>query len=76
MLRYAERVAPFIADTSLLVNRALDAGQPVLCEGAQGTLLDIDNGTYPFVTSVQSGRRRRLLRPRPRPDPHRRRGSA
>jgi adenylosuccinate synthase len=51
MLRYAERMRPFIADTSLLVHHALEDGKTVLCEGAQGTLLDIDNGTYPFVTS-------------------------
>ena len=49
--RYAERLAPYIADVSLLVNDALDRGEPVLCEGAQGTLLDLDHGTYPFVTS-------------------------
>lgn len=48
---YAERIKPFIADTSLLVNEALDAGKRVLFEGAQGTLLDIDLGTYPYVTS-------------------------
>ncbi len=42
---------PFIADVSLLVNEALDRGEDVLCEGAQGTLLDLDHGTYPFVTS-------------------------
>ena len=50
-LRYAERIRPFIADTSLIVNRAMDDGQTVLCEGAQATLLDLDHGTYPFVTS-------------------------
>ncbi|HEY0389620.1 MAG TPA: adenylosuccinate synthase [Gaiellales bacterium] len=50
-LRYAERIRPFIADTSLLVNQALDEGRMVLCEGAQATLLDLDHGTYPFVTS-------------------------
>jgi adenylosuccinate synthase len=49
--RYAERLAPYIADVSLLVNEALDRGEAVLCEGAQGTLLDLDHGTYPFVTS-------------------------
>ena len=49
--RHAERLAPYIADVSLLVNEALDRGEPVLCEGAQGTLLDLDHGTYPFVTS-------------------------
>ncbi len=51
VLRHAERLRPFIADTSLLVNRALDAGKDVLFEGAQGTMLDVDHGTYPFVTS-------------------------
>jgi adenylosuccinate synthase len=50
-LHYAERIRPFIADTSLLVNQALDDGRHVLCEGAQATLLDLDHGTYPFVTS-------------------------
>jgi len=50
-VRYAERLAPYIADVSLLVNEALDRGDQVLCEGAQGTLLDIDHGTYPYVTS-------------------------
>jgi adenylosuccinate synthase len=47
----AERLAPYVADTSLLVDRALRGGQRVLFEGAQGTLLDLDHGTYPFVTS-------------------------
>ncbi|HET6172583.1 MAG TPA: adenylosuccinate synthase [Gaiellales bacterium] len=50
-VRHAERLAPFIADVSRLVNEALDRGDGVLCEGAQGTLLDLDHGTYPFVTS-------------------------
>jgi adenylosuccinate synthase len=48
---YAARLRPYVADTSLLVERALGAGQSVLLEGAQGTLLDLDHGTYPFVTS-------------------------
>jgi adenylosuccinate synthase len=48
---YAERLCPHVADTSLLIASALEAGERVLCEGAQGTLLDLDNGTYPFVTS-------------------------
>jgi adenylosuccinate synthase len=48
---YARRLRPHIADTSLLVDRALRDGRRVLCEGAQGTLLDLDHGTYPFVTS-------------------------
>ncbi|QBI56535.1 adenylosuccinate synthase [Streptomonospora litoralis] len=48
---YAEELRPFVADTSLELNRALDAGKTVYLEGSQGTLLDIDHGTYPFVTS-------------------------
>jgi adenylosuccinate synthase len=51
METYAARLRPYIADTSLLVDRALDDGKRVLLEGAQGTLLDLDHGTYPFVTS-------------------------
>ncbi len=50
-LVHAERLGPYVADTSLLVDGALRAGQRVLFEGAQGTLLDLDHGTYPFVTS-------------------------
>ncbi|MGI8887338.1 MAG: adenylosuccinate synthase [Gaiellaceae bacterium] len=50
-LGYAERLAPYVADTSLLVHRALEGGERILFEGAQGTLLDLDHGTYPFVTS-------------------------
>ncbi|HXF98464.1 MAG TPA: adenylosuccinate synthase [Gaiellaceae bacterium] len=50
-LGYAERLRGYVADTSLLVDRALRAGERVLFEGAQGTLLDLDHGTYPFVTS-------------------------
>ena len=49
--RYAKRLRPYIADTSLLVDRALRDGKHVLFEGAQATLLDLDHGTYPFVTS-------------------------
>jgi len=48
---YAERLAPHIFDTSLYINQMLDDGKEVLFEGAQGTLLDLDHGTYPFVTS-------------------------
>jgi adenylosuccinate synthase len=48
---YAQRLRPYLADTSLLVDRALRSGKAVLFEGAHGTLLDIDHGTYPFVTS-------------------------
>ncbi|NUW46208.1 adenylosuccinate synthase [Nonomuraea rhodomycinica] len=50
-LGYAERLKPHIADTSLVLSKALDDGKLVLLEGGQGTLLDIDHGTYPFVTS-------------------------
>ena len=48
---YAKRLRSYVADTSLLVDRALRNGDNVLFEGAQGTLLDLDHGTYPFVTS-------------------------
>jgi adenylosuccinate synthase len=51
LLSYAERLQPMVADTSLLLNRALDEGRTVLFEGAQATMLDVDHGTYPFVTS-------------------------
>jgi len=51
LLGYRERLETFVCDASLLVNQALDQGKHVLFEGAQGTLLDIDFGTYPFVTS-------------------------
>jgi len=47
----AEKIAPFVADTAVLLNDALAKGQSILFEGAQGTMLDIDHGTYPFVTS-------------------------
>jgi adenylosuccinate synthase len=48
---FAQRMRAYVADTSLLVDRALREGRDVLLEGAQGTLLDLDHGTYPFVTS-------------------------
>ncbi len=47
----AARFAPFVADTTALIHAALERGDHVLAEGAQGTLLDIDHGTYPYVTS-------------------------
>jgi adenylosuccinate synthase len=50
-LTYGHRLESYIADTSRLVTAALDEGRAVVFEGAQGTLLDIDHGTYPFVTS-------------------------
>ncbi len=48
---FAERLAPHLVDGSALIGEALEAGESVLCEGAQGLLLDLDHGTYPFVTS-------------------------
>src|SRR5260370_369507 len=48
---FAERIRPMVRDTARLLNDAMRAGQRVLFEGAQGTMLDIDHGTYPFVTS-------------------------
>jgi adenylosuccinate synthase len=48
---YAEALKPRIVDTRLMLGKALDAGEWVLLEGSQGTLLDVDHGTYPFVTS-------------------------
>jgi adenylosuccinate synthase len=51
LLQYAEPLRPHVADTALVLNDALDAGKTVLLEGGQGTLLDVDHGTYPFVTS-------------------------
>src|SRR5829696_2434356 len=50
-LAHGERFAHRIADTRLLLNQALDRGETVLLEGSQGTMLDVDHGTYPFVTS-------------------------
>ena len=50
-LEYAEILKPYVTDTSLLLNQVLDKGEVVLLEGSQGTLLDVDHGTYPFVTS-------------------------
>jgi len=48
---YADRVAPMVADTGLVLNRALDEGKTVVFEAGQATMLDVDHGTYPFVTS-------------------------
>ncbi len=48
---YAQRLAPYLAETSLYLHQQLRAGARVIAEGAQGTLLDIDHGTYPYVTS-------------------------
>jgi adenylosuccinate synthase len=51
LLRHADRLRPMVADTSLLLASALDEGKVVLLEGGQATMLDVDHGTYPFVTS-------------------------
>ena len=50
-LAFAEQLRPYVADTTYLLNDALDKGEKVLFEGAQATLLDLDHGTYPYVTS-------------------------
>ncbi|WP_150307601.1 adenylosuccinate synthase [Planctomonas psychrotolerans] len=54
LLSYVERLRPMVVDTSLELNRALDDGKIVLFEGGQATMLDVDHGTYPFVTSSNS----------------------
>ena len=51
LLSYADRLRPMVADTSLVLNEALDAGRTVVFEAGQATMLDVDHGTYPFVTS-------------------------
>ncbi len=51
LLSYADRLRPLVADTALELHRALDSGKTVLFEGGQATMLDVDHGTYPFVTS-------------------------
>ncbi|MSW83017.1 MAG: adenylosuccinate synthase, partial [Actinobacteria bacterium] len=51
LLAFADTLRPYVADTALMLNQALDQGKVVLLEGGQGTLLDVDHGTYPFVTS-------------------------
>jgi adenylosuccinate synthase len=52
--RLGRALAPFVTDTAALLNKRLDEGAQVLCEGAQGTMLDLDHGTYPYVTSSTS----------------------
>ncbi len=54
LLSYAERVRPMVADTALELHQAIQAGKLVLFEGGQATMLDVDHGTYPFVTSSNS----------------------
>lgn len=51
LLSYRDRLEPMVTDTSLVLNQALDRGETVLFEGGQATMLDVDHGTYPFVTS-------------------------
>ena len=51
LLSHVDRLRPYVADTALLLNNALDNDKVVLLEGGQGTLLDVDHGTYPYVTS-------------------------
>ena len=51
LLSFTERIRPMVSDTALDLHKALEAGKTVLLEGGQGTLLDVDHGTYPFVTS-------------------------
>jgi len=51
LLQYRDRLEPMVTDTSLVLNEALDRGETVLFEGGQATMLDVDHGTYPFVTS-------------------------
>ncbi|MCD2498283.1 adenylosuccinate synthase [Microbacterium nymphoidis] len=51
LLSYTERLRPMVADTSLLLDQALERGEVVVFEGGQATMLDVDHGTYPFVTS-------------------------
>ena len=54
LLSYAERLRPMVADTALVLHEALERGETVLFEGGQATMLDVDHGTYPFVTSSSS----------------------
>ena len=74
LLKLGERLKPYVANTGLILNKALDEGKTVLFEGAQATMLDVDHGTYPFVTSSNPSSRRlqglRHSRGR-RPIPHR-----
>jgi len=51
LIEYGNRIKPYVGDVELFVNNLLDEGKKVIFEGAQGTLLDIDHGTYPYVTS-------------------------
>ncbi len=52
---YAEKLSEYIADTDIIINKMIDENKNILFEGAQGTLLDVDHGTYPYVTSSNAG---------------------
>ena len=67
------RLRPWVRDVSLVLDETRKAGQAILFEGAQGTLLDIDHGTYPYVTSSNGTIGGALHRPRHRAEGHRRR---
>ena len=69
-MSYAERLKPMIVDTTQLLNKALDEGKTLLMEGGQATFLDVDHGTYPFVTLLQPDLRRCMRRFGRGPDPH------
>lgn len=60
LLKLGERLKPYVANTSLVLNKALDEGKTVLFEGGQATMLDVDHGTYPFVTSSNPTAGRRM----------------
>ena len=68
----AERIRPLVCDTAYLLRGAMNSGRNLLFEGAQGTMLDIDHGTYPFVTSSSAGAGGRLYRRRSSTDGDRR----
>ena len=71
LLSYADRLRPMVADTSLLLDRMLNDGKTVVLEAGQATLLDVDHGTYPYVTSSNATVRRRVHRQRHPAHPHR-----
>ena len=62
LLAAGDRLAPHVTDTAVYLHHAIKSGKSLLFEGAQGTHLDIDFGTYPFVTVIEHDRRRRLHR--------------
>ena len=68
LLKLGERLKPYVADASLVLNKALDEGKTVLFEGGQATMLDVDRGAYPFVTSSNPTAGGACTRHRRRPD--------